>query len=67
MNTYLLYYVHHFRYFDSCPVIEVPGRTFPVETSYLDDIRRKYNLELSSTFENCNKEDAKPFVNCQEV
>ncbi|KAI8423558.1 hypothetical protein MSG28_012650 [Choristoneura fumiferana] len=55
------------RYFDSCPIIEVPGRTFPVQTSYLDDIRQKYNLELSSTSEICKKEDAKPFVNCQEV
>ncbi|XP_063634843.1 ATP-dependent RNA helicase DHX30-like [Cydia splendana] len=55
------------RYFDSCPVVDVPGRTFPVETLYLEDIKKKYNLELSSTFENCKKEDGKPHVNCQEV
>ncbi|KAI9593481.1 P-loop containing nucleoside triphosphate hydrolase protein [Syncephalis fuscata] len=26
------------RYFDDCPVIQVPGRTFPVTVNYLEDI-----------------------------
>ncbi|KAL0810764.1 hypothetical protein ABMA28_010081, partial [Loxostege sticticalis] len=55
------------RYFDSCPVIEVPGRTFPVSVSHLDDIQKKYGLNLRNTMENCKKEDSKPFVNCQEL
>jgi ATP-dependent RNA helicase DHX29 len=24
-------------YFDGCPVLQVPGRTFPVEVMYLED------------------------------
>lgn len=24
-------------YFDCCPVLQVPGRTFPVEVQYLED------------------------------
>lgn len=24
-------------YFDGCPVLQVPGRTFPVEVQYLED------------------------------
>lgn len=24
-------------YFDGCPVLQVPGRTFPVEVRYLED------------------------------
>ncbi|XP_049880969.1 ATP-dependent RNA helicase DHX30-like isoform X2 [Pectinophora gossypiella] len=55
------------RYFDSCPVIEVPGRTFPVEVSYLDDIEKTFNIRLPNTMDNCRKEDAKPQINCQEV
>ncbi|XP_053620015.1 ATP-dependent RNA helicase DHX30-like [Plodia interpunctella] len=55
------------RYFESCPVIEVPGRTFPVEISYLDDIQKKYNLSLSNCFENCTKEDARPNLHCEEI
>ncbi|XP_075986214.1 ATP-dependent RNA helicase DHX30-like [Anticarsia gemmatalis] len=55
------------KYFDSCPVIEVPGRTFPVEVSHLEDIQKKFNLTLPNTLENCRKEDGKPYVNCQEV
>lgn len=54
------------RYFDDCPVIEVPGRTFPVEISHLEDIQKKFNLNLPSCVENC-KTDGRPYVNCQEV
>ncbi|CAH0715033.1 unnamed protein product, partial [Brenthis ino] len=54
------------KYFDDCPVIEVPGRTFPVEISYLEDIQSKFNLKLPSTEEN-SKTDGKPQINCQEI
>ena len=27
-------------YFDSCPIIEIPGRTFPVTEHYLEDVLR---------------------------
>ncbi|KAJ8708441.1 hypothetical protein PYW07_010566 [Mythimna separata] len=54
-------------YFDPCPVIEVPGRTFPVEISYLEDIQKNFRLNLSYTAENCNKIDSKPIIKCQEV
>ncbi|XP_026736071.1 ATP-dependent RNA helicase DHX30-like [Trichoplusia ni] len=54
-------------YFNQCPVIEVPGRTFPVEILHLEDIQKKFNLKLSHTLENCQKEDGKPQLNCQEV
>ncbi|KAJ0171743.1 hypothetical protein K1T71_012506 [Dendrolimus kikuchii] len=55
------------KYFDACPIIEVPGRTFPVEISYLDDIRSRFRLNLQDTVENCRKVDGKPTVHCQEV
>ncbi|XP_013140365.1 PREDICTED: putative ATP-dependent RNA helicase DHX30 isoform X2 [Papilio polytes] len=55
------------KYFDSCPIVEVPGRTFPVQVSYLNDIEEKYRIKLPMTLENCGKEDGKPQVNCQEV
>ncbi|KAL4709642.1 hypothetical protein ACJJTC_007373 [Scirpophaga incertulas] len=55
------------RYFDSCPIVEVPGRTFPVQIHHLEDIKEKYGLTLTKTFENCTKQDSKPTVVCQEV
>ncbi|XP_052752722.1 ATP-dependent RNA helicase DHX30-like [Galleria mellonella] len=55
------------RYFDSCPVVDVPGRTFPVEVFHLEDIQKKFGLKLQNSFENCKKEEGKPMVNCQEV
>nr|XP_049706100.1 ATP-dependent RNA helicase DHX30 isoform X1 [Helicoverpa armigera]XP_049706101.1 ATP-dependent RNA helicase DHX30 isoform X1 [Helicoverpa armigera] len=54
-------------YFNPCPVIEVPGRTFPVEVSYLDDIQKKIGVGLPFTEEVCAKEDGRPQVKCQEV
>ncbi|CAF4942138.1 unnamed protein product [Pieris macdunnoughi] len=55
------------RYFEDCPLIEVPGRTFPVEDFYLDDVEKQFNIKLKNTRENCTKEDGKPLINCQEV
>ncbi|XP_028163509.1 ATP-dependent RNA helicase DHX30-like, partial [Ostrinia furnacalis] len=55
------------KYFDSCPVIEVPGRTYPVEVSHLEDIQKKFGLNLRVTEENSKKVDGKPYVNCQEL
>ncbi|XP_068623976.1 ATP-dependent RNA helicase DHX30-like [Battus philenor] len=55
------------KYFDPCPVVEVPGRTFPVHVSYLEDIQKKFQLSLPQSMENCEKDDGKPHVNCQEV
>jgi HrpA-like RNA helicase len=39
-------------YFGSVPVIEIPGRTFPVEQYFLEDIleRTGYNIEPHSKF-----------------
>ncbi|CAH0598209.1 unnamed protein product [Chrysodeixis includens] len=54
-------------YFDQCPIIEVPGRTHPVEVLHLEDIQKKFNLKLPHTLENCQREDGKPQLNCQEV
>ncbi|KPJ00035.1 Putative ATP-dependent RNA helicase DHX30 [Papilio xuthus] len=55
------------KYFDPCPIVEVPGRTFPVQVSYLDDIEKKYRIKLPMTLENCGKEDGKPQIYYQEV
>ncbi|XP_059054494.1 ATP-dependent RNA helicase DHX30-like [Achroia grisella] len=55
------------RYFASCPVVDVPGRTFPVEVFNLEDVQKKFGLRLQNTLENCKKEEGKPMVNCQEV
>ncbi|KPJ20464.1 Putative ATP-dependent RNA helicase DHX30 [Papilio machaon] len=55
------------KYFDPCPIVEVPGRTFPVQVTYLNDIEEKYRIKLPMTLENCCKEDGKPQVYWQEV
>ena len=36
------------RYFDRSPVIEVPGRTFPVQEFYLAEIVRMINFTVTS-------------------
>ncbi|XP_050356466.1 ATP-dependent RNA helicase DHX30-like [Nymphalis io] len=54
-------------YFNDCPIIEVPGKTYPVEISNLEDIQTKFNLNLSWTMENCAKPDGKPQVDCAEI
>ncbi|CAG9568580.1 unnamed protein product [Danaus chrysippus] len=54
------------RYFDDCPVIQVPGRTFPVEVSHLQDIEKRFNIRLPSSLENC-KRVGKPQINGQEI
>ncbi|XP_061384708.1 ATP-dependent RNA helicase DHX30-like isoform X1 [Danaus plexippus] len=54
------------RYFDDCPVIQVPGRTFPVEISHLPDIEKRFNIRLPSSLESCRKV-GKPQINCQEI
>ncbi|XP_034826492.1 ATP-dependent RNA helicase DHX30-like [Maniola hyperantus] len=55
------------RYFDECPVVEVPGRTFPVTITHLEEIQKKLNVRVPSTLENSAKEDGRPQVYCQEV
>ncbi|CAH1641736.1 unnamed protein product [Spodoptera littoralis] len=55
------------KYFNECPIIEVPGRTFPVEVSYLEDIQQRFGLSLPYTAEMCNKVDGRPQVKCQEI
>ncbi|KAJ2575737.1 hypothetical protein GGH19_002762 [Coemansia sp. RSA 1807] len=39
-------------YFDNCPVIDIPGRTFPVRDMFLEDVVRvsKYVLDPSSVY-----------------
>ncbi|XP_045507174.1 ATP-dependent RNA helicase DHX30-like isoform X2 [Colias croceus] len=55
------------RYFGNCPLVEVPGRTYPVEDLYLEDLEKNFNIKFRNTKENCTKEDGKPQINCQEV
>ncbi|CAH0697318.1 unnamed protein product [Spodoptera exigua] len=55
------------KYFNQCPIVEVPGRTFPVEVSYLEDIQKRFGLTLPYTAEMCNKVDMRPQVKCQEI
>ncbi|XP_045455175.1 ATP-dependent RNA helicase DHX30-like [Melitaea cinxia] len=54
-------------YFDDCPIIEVPGKTYPVEELHLPDIRRKFDLDLPNSLENSYGDYKKPRVNCQEI
>ncbi|CAH2098414.1 unnamed protein product [Euphydryas editha] len=54
-------------YFNDCPIIEVPGKTYPVEVSNLEDIQKKFNLKLPSSMENSTRNEGKPQVNCQEI
>lgn len=35
------------RYFDGCPVLKVPGRTFPVEVNYLEDAIERVGWTLT--------------------
>ena len=39
-------------YFGACPVVQVPGRTFPVEVRFLEDVVEdtEYFLEEDSPF-----------------
>ncbi|RKP06536.1 P-loop containing nucleoside triphosphate hydrolase protein, partial [Thamnocephalis sphaerospora] len=39
-------------YFSNCPIIEVPGRTFPVQVSYLEDVIEQtgYQIEAGSRY-----------------
>ncbi|KAJ2944860.1 hypothetical protein O0L34_g1752 [Tuta absoluta] len=55
------------KYFAACPVIEVPGRAYPVQVTYLDDIEKQFNIRLPATMESCSKEDGRPHINCQEI
>ncbi|XP_062532795.1 ATP-dependent RNA helicase DHX30 isoform X3 [Bombyx mori] len=55
------------RYFGQCPVIAVPGRTYPVEVTYLDDIQKKFNLNLPKTMESISRAGGRPTVHCQEI
>ncbi|XP_050683398.1 ATP-dependent RNA helicase DHX30-like isoform X1 [Leptidea sinapis] len=55
------------KYFNDCPVIEVPGRTFPIQESYIDDLESKFKIKLPHAKENCMKIDGKPMIDCQEV
>ncbi|CAH2058027.1 unnamed protein product, partial [Iphiclides podalirius] len=55
------------KYFDACQLVEVPGRTFPVKVSHLEEIQKRYRLNLPMTIQNSTKEDGRPHINCQEV
>ncbi|XP_039752008.1 ATP-dependent RNA helicase DHX30-like isoform X2 [Pararge aegeria] len=55
------------RYFDECPVVEVPGRTFPVDITHLQEIQKKLNVRLPLSLENSAKVDGRPHIICQEV
>ncbi|KAJ2085704.1 hypothetical protein IW138_006168 [Coemansia sp. RSA 986] len=39
-------------YFDNCPVVEIPGRTFPVEQVFLEDVVRisRYSIQSDSRY-----------------
>ncbi|XP_041972567.1 ATP-dependent RNA helicase DHX30-like [Aricia agestis] len=54
------------RYFKDTPVIEVPGRTYPVTVYHLNEIQKKFSIRLPNTKENCEK-NGKPYLNCQEI
>jgi len=36
-------------YFNSCPIIEIPGFTHPVQEFYLEDVIQRTNYKLNST------------------
>ncbi|CAG9122394.1 unnamed protein product [Plutella xylostella] len=56
------------KYFDNCPVIEVPGRTYPVEVTYLEDLQSKLgNVDVSLTLQACERDDGRPNVHCNEI
>uniref|UniRef100_A0A1A8ENG2 ATP-dependent RNA helicase DHX29 n=2 Tax=Nothobranchius korthausae TaxID=1143690 RepID=A0A1A8ENG2_9TELE len=42
-------------YFNRCPVISIPGRTFPVEVSHLEDIVEQTGYVLEKDSEYCQK------------
>ncbi|KAK5851554.1 hypothetical protein PBY51_023101 [Eleginops maclovinus] len=42
-------------YFNRCPVISIPGRTFPVEVSHLEDIVEETGYLLEKDSEYCQK------------
>lgn len=55
-------------YFNDSPVIEVPGRTFPVESTYLEELPDRYpGLDVSKTLNKYSRYCDKPFIYCNEV
>ena len=44
-------------YFDGCPTLAVPGRTFPVDVHYLEDVLEMcdYTLDLESPYARTDK------------
>ncbi|KAM8809718.1 putative ATP-dependent RNA helicase DHX57 isoform 1-T1 [Eudromia elegans] len=49
------------RYFQSCPIINIPGRTFPVDQYFLEDViaMTRYVLEDSSPYRRKTKQENK--------
>uniref|UniRef100_A0A8C2SXM1 Putative ATP-dependent RNA helicase DHX57 n=1 Tax=Coturnix japonica TaxID=93934 RepID=A0A8C2SXM1_COTJA len=49
------------QYFHSCPIINIPGRTFPVDQFFLEDViaMTRYVLEDSSPYRRKTKQDNK--------
>ncbi|KFO93644.1 Putative ATP-dependent RNA helicase DHX57, partial [Buceros rhinoceros silvestris] len=49
------------RYFHSCPIINIPGRTFPVDQFFLEDViaMTRYVLEDSSPYRRKTKQENK--------
>ncbi|XP_040583903.1 ATP-dependent DNA/RNA helicase DHX36 [Lepeophtheirus salmonis] len=39
------------RYFDGCPIVEIPGRIFPVEEHFLEDVLEMTNFPISYSVE----------------
>ncbi|GBP41406.1 Putative ATP-dependent RNA helicase DHX30 [Eumeta japonica] len=55
-------------YFQNCAVLEVPGRTYPVTVTHLEDLPDVFeNINVSEMLENCRQEGSKPQINYQEV
>uniref|UniRef100_A0A8C9EI52 RNA helicase n=1 Tax=Pavo cristatus TaxID=9049 RepID=A0A8C9EI52_PAVCR len=50
------------QYFHSCPIINIPGRTFPVDQFFLEDViaMTRYVLEDSSPYRRKTKQENKP-------
>ncbi|XP_043920360.1 ATP-dependent RNA helicase DHX29 [Protopterus annectens] len=55
------------KYFGHCPVISIPGRTFPVEVFHLEDVIEKTGFVLEQDSEYCQKfieEEEEITINC---
>jgi hypothetical protein len=58
-----------FRYFKNCPVLDIPGFMYPVESTFLEDLPRSLTCSLPKMWKSSNvrNDEYRPFLDPTEV